>query len=113
MKITSVKVDTDGVFDHVCIYVDGEPVGTLCADAGEGEKLASLLRVQTMASGAEPHWLVKDFNVLYRCASAVVVPGNVHEFGVAAVEALKFQLDRLKPAFTDTEEVREWMRQRG
>ena len=61
----------------------------------------------------EPHWLYKDFNVLYRAAlrfSEARMGRADDGRPYAAHEALKVQLRRLAPAFTDTEEVRKAMR---
>jgi hypothetical protein len=55
----------------------------------------------------EPHWLYKDFNVLYRVARIEL--DQLKEVGIVA-PALEAQLERLAPAFTDTEEVRKAMR---
>lgn len=114
MKITSVRVEIRGGHDCVRVWVDGKLSGELLTDAGRGEELASLLRVKAMATGAEPSWLVKDFNVLYRCAlafsEACLGRGDARPYQPHL--NLQAQLERLKPAFTDTEEVREWMRQR-
>lgn len=113
MNITSVRVkEADGGHDAVLIWVDGKLSGELLVDIGDGEKLAQLLRVKAMVAGQEPHWLVKDFNVLYRCALAFsdACMGKGDGKPYRPHEALKLQLERLKPAFTDTEEVRKWMR---
>lgn len=103
---------TFGAHDEVSVWVDGKLSGLLRTDIGEGEKLASLLRVKAMLAGQEPHWLTKDFNVLYRCAlafsDACLGKGDGKPWGPH--QALQAQLERLKPAFTDTEEVRAWMR---
>jgi len=60
----------------------------------------------------EPSWLVKDFNVLYRCAKRVAdaCRGRGDEGPYAPLQELEAQLERLAPAFTDTEEVRKAMR---
>jgi hypothetical protein len=52
-------------------------------------------------------WFIKDFNVLYRTAKALVdpAPGKAHDPSACLVE-LQRQLDRLAPAFGHTEEVR-------
>jgi len=56
----------------------------------------------------EPSWLVKDFNVLYRCAKQALdaCRGRGDEGPYAPLLELEAQLERLAPAFTDTEEVR-------
>jgi len=58
-------------------------------------------------------WLVKDFNVLYRAALDVSEsdPRPTVEC-TPPMRALRAQLERLRPAFMDTEEVREAVRQR-
>lgn len=60
----------------------------------------------------EPHWLYKDFNVLYRVANRVAqaMHGVKDEAAQRALDALVAQLSRLAPAFTDTEEIRAAMR---
>ena len=105
MKVTSVRVDPAGAHDYVRVWVDGKLTGELVVGLGEGEKLASLLRVKAMVAGQEPHWLTKDFNVLYRVAMQ-----SIYHPSPDTLKALGAQLERLKPAFTDTEEVRAWMR---
>lgn len=54
-------------------------------------------------------WLVKDFNVLYRVAerAARALRGDADPH--AALADLTAQLERLRPAFTDVEEVRKAM----
>lgn len=73
------------------------------------------LRVLDMASGHEPHWLTKDFNVLYAAAlafsEACLGRGDGKPFEPHL--ALQAQLERLRPAFRDTEEVRAILRKRG
>lgn len=60
----------------------------------------------------EPHWLYKDFNVLYRCAKALAdaCNGRGDARPYPPLRALEAQLERLAPAFTDTEEIRAAMR---
>jgi hypothetical protein len=56
----------------------------------------------------EPHWLIKDFNALYRAALALAEAchgrgdGRPH----APLLALDAQLERLRPAFETTEAER-------
>lgn len=59
----------------------------------------------------EPHWLYKDFNVLYRVALDVS-ESDVRPTAECPppVRNLRAQLDRLAMAFQDTEEVRAAMR---
>jgi len=52
-------------------------------------------------------WLIKDFNVLYRVARQYVEAGCDGD-----PAPLMLQLQRLEPAFTDTEEVRRLMREK-
>jgi hypothetical protein len=56
----------------------------------------------------EPSWLVKDFNVLYRCAKnlAEACNGRGDVGPYQRLNELEAQLERLAPAFTDTEEIR-------
>lgn len=52
-------------------------------------------------------WLVKDFNVLYRVALDVSMSDvRPDEECTPPMRCLRAQLERLAPAFTDTEEVR-------
>jgi hypothetical protein len=115
MKITSVMVLQVGGHETVSVFVDGKLTGVLMVDIGEGEKLASLLRVKAMATGAEPSWLVKDFNVLYRAAlafsEACAGRGDARPYPLHL--DLQAQLKRLEPAFQETEAMREWMGERG
>lgn len=81
----------------------------------ELERELSKLRTKTMVMGAEPHWLTKDFNVLYRCAQQLA--DACHALGAGRprlppLQELEMQLERLEPAFTDTEEVRQLLRER-
>jgi len=57
----------------------------------------------------EPHWLYKDFNVLYRAALDVSESRPTAECP-PPLRNLRAQLDRLAMAFQDTEEVRAAMR---
>jgi hypothetical protein len=59
-------------------------------------------------------WLIKDFNVLYRVAASLADACHGRGDGrpYEPFRALDAQLERLKPAFTDTEEVRRLMRER-
>lgn len=69
---------------------------------------AELRKVIARACGAEPHWLVKDFNVLYRAALKLFDEAE-GAFGGSAERtrrALGTQLERLKPAFAETEAAR-------
>src|SRR5262245_3208802 len=57
----------------------------------------------------EPHWLIKDFNVVYRAAARLLetLPAQFagEQRGEAAAD-LRSQLERLKPALEYTESVR-------
>jgi len=73
------------------------------------------LRIQHAAGGNEPHWLTKDFNVLYAAAFAFSEAchgrGDGKPYGPQ--RDLDAQLARLKPAFTETEEVKRRVRDKG
>jgi hypothetical protein len=81
----------------------------------ELELQLSELRVLLMAGGCEPHWLTKDFNVLYAAAFAFsetcLGRGDGTPYGPHL--ELQAQLERLAPAFQDTEEMRAILRKRG
>ena len=72
------------------------------------EGAAELRKVVARAQDPEPHWLVKDFNVLYVSARALADACNGRGDGrpYAPLKALEAQLERLKPAFAETEAVR-------
>ncbi len=61
-----------------------------------------------LPSRTPDEWLIKDFNVLYRVTHDLLIAvGSADEPTVArALNAVASQLDRLRPAFTLTEEVR-------
>jgi hypothetical protein len=71
-------------------------------------------RILRAASGAEPHWLTKDFNVLYAVTRELLLAVGRGDTGetARALNAVAAQLTRLKPAFTDTEEVKRLVRER-
>lgn len=75
---------------------------------------AADVRRNALANGAQPSWLVKDFNVLYRVALQYfdATDNGKTQAAMKARRALGAQLERLKSAFTDTEEVRALMRER-
>lgn len=81
---------------------------------GEGAQAlrddAAAARRNTLAQGAQPSWLVKDFNVLYRVAVSYfdATDGRTRAAQKARRD-LGIQLERLKSAFTDTEEVKRLM----
>lgn len=62
---------------------------------------------------SEPHWLYKDFNVLYR-AALDVSESDVRMTSECPppLRTLRAQLERLAMAFQDTEEVRAAMREK-
>ena len=63
--------------------------------------------------GFDDSWLVKDFNVLYRAAR--MLADNALDLKGVRGPALAFliaQLERLQPAFTGTEEVRAYLREK-
>jgi hypothetical protein len=70
--------------------------------------------LQKLDVSKEPHWLYKDFNVLYRVAKKFsdVCSGLDGGKPYEPHKALMAQLERLLPAFTDTEEIRAAMRGR-
>lgn len=76
---------------------------------GEGYECRCVERKMLDVS-KEPHWLYKDFNVLYRALLRLVQQVEGAGIDQMALPAAKAQLERLKPAFTDTEEVRKAMR---
>lgn len=61
-----------------------------------------------MVRSDDPGWLVKDFNVLYRCAKALAdaCNGRGDARPYPPLCALEAQLERLKPAYEQTERVR-------
>jgi hypothetical protein len=73
------------------------------------------LRVERAAGGNEPHWLIKDFNVLYAVTrNLLLAVGTGDETKTArALDAVAAQLTRLKPAFAETEDVKRVLRERG
>jgi hypothetical protein len=73
----------------------------VAAKVGELASEVRSLRVRLAAAkGApeEPHWLVKDFYALYRVAAATLDIKSLADTR-AKRDALKLQLERLKPAF--------------
>lgn len=88
--------------------------GALLEGANVMREGAAAARRNTLAQGAQPSWLVKDFNVLYRVALQLfdATEESPDRKVERARHSLGVQLERLKPAFTDTEEVRALMRER-
>lgn len=84
-------------------------------ELGARELRQAASRTERNLVGDVQLWLIKDFNVLYRCAQRLLDTLAV-EYAAEprddAAHALRAQLERLKPAFTDTEEVRALMRER-
>jgi hypothetical protein len=72
------------------------------------------LRIQHAAGGNDAHWLVKDFHVLYAVTlDLLLAVGRGDETETAhALNFVAAQLDRLKPAFRETDEVRRILRER-
>lgn len=64
------------------------------------------LEVRTAVRIEDVPWLVKDFNVLYRCAKQALDAAQRDGFVNAELVALQVHVTRLESAFTDTEEVR-------
>jgi hypothetical protein len=80
----------------------------------EAELKAEIARLKAELAQREPHWLVKDFNALYRAALAFseACMGRGDGKPYAHHEALA-QLERLRPAFQDTEVARRLAREDG
>lgn len=115
MKVTQIVVEEAGAHAKVSVWVDRKLSGTLTVDLEDGHRLAKLLRgTEKLDVSKEPHWLYKDFNVLYRVAKKFcdVCSGLDGGKPYEPHQALKAQLERLAPAFTDTEEIRAAMRER-
>ena len=75
-------------------------------------RIAEWLRGPKPINVDQVPWLVKDFNVLYRCAKQALDGAQRDGFVNAELVALQVHVTRLAPAFTDTEEVRKAMVQR-
>ncbi len=111
MKVTQIVVIEQGAHEHVGVWLDGKLSGTLVVSAGESDALRAILIGQLKRDAkADPHWLYKDFNVLYRVLANLVGQVDSNGFDQMALPTAKAQLARLEPAFTDTEEVRAAMR---
>lgn len=82
------------------------------ANAADAELRA--LRIANAAGLSDPHWLIKDFNVLYAVTRDLLLAvGRGNETETAhALNFVAAQLTRLKPAFTETEEVKRIVRER-
>lgn len=81
-------------------------VGLLQVAQGALLSGAHELRRAALARGAEPHWLTKDFNVLYRSAEVAAAQAQLDGYDTAHVRDLRAQLERLATAFADTESAR-------
>lgn len=104
LTITSTLVQTIGAHDHVSVWVDGAKAGELVVSEGQGDGLARML--ERASVGGEPHWLVKDFNALYRVAEAAVAQATIDNYTPAHLRDLARQIERLLPAFETTERER-------
>ena len=95
---------------------EGAAVLRQAAAASRTERrLSQDVELYQRLQGGDVPWLIKDFNVLYRVAQRLLDTLPIEHAGETRGEAaaeLRRQLERLKPAFTDTEEVRELMRSR-
>lgn len=112
-NVTQIVVELVGAHEVVRVWIDRKFSGELTVGRGEGDALAKLLRgTEKLDVSKEPHWLYKDFNVLYRVANRFVqqMHGVRDEAAQRALDALVAQLSRLAPAFADTEEIRAAMR---
>jgi hypothetical protein len=79
------------------------------------ELVAALLTHAPTPTVTEPHWLLKDFHVLYASARALADACNGRGDGrpYLPLQALEAQLERLKPAFAETEAARAELAGRG
>ena len=113
MKVTQIVVEEAGAHAKVSVWIDRKLSGTLTVDLEDGHRLAKLLQgTEKLDVSKEPHWLYKDFNVLYRVLKVLVRQIECAGFDQMALMAARAQLERLAPAFADTEEIRAAMRQR-
>lgn len=110
-NVTQVVVELCGAHEVVRVWIDRKLSGELTVGLGEGHRVAKLLKGLTKLDvSKEPHWLYKDFNVLYRVLKALVRQIESSGIDQMALVSAKMQLERLLPAFTDTEEIRAAMR---
>lgn len=112
MKVTQIVVELVGAHEVVRVWIDHKLSGELTVGIGEGHQVAKLLKGSSKLDvSKEPHWLYKDFNVLYRVALDVST-SDVRPTAECPppLRHLRAQLERLAPAFTDTEEIRAAMR---
>lgn len=100
--ITSVRVELRGAHEHVSVWVRGQLVGNLIVGIGDGDRMQAVLL--GMGSGADPHWLVKDFHILYRLTERLVADLDAEK--VTDLGWIRLQLQRLAPAFEECEAVR-------
>lgn len=111
MNVTQLVVELVGAHEVVRVWIDRKLAGELTVGRGEGDALAKLLKgTSKLDVSREPHWLYKDFNVLYRVAETAAYAMGGWNDREKALAALKAQLERLEPAFTDTEEIRAALR---
>jgi hypothetical protein len=92
----------------ITLYENDEVRGMLL-DAGVAARVVATLNAGERY-GFDDSWLVKDFNVLYRVADGALGQAQCDGYNTAHLRDLARQLERLKPAFTDTEEVRAYLR---
>ncbi len=73
------------------------------------------VRIAEAAAGSDAHWLIKDFNVLYQATRDLLLAvGTGDETKTAhALNYAASQLERLKPAFGETQEVKRRLREKG
>lgn len=110
-KVTQLVIEQHGAHEVVRVWIDRKLSGELTVGLGEGDALAKLLKGTSKLDVAkEPHWLYKDFNVLYRVLLRLVQQVEGAGIDQMALPGAKAQLERLAPAFTDTEEIRAAMR---
>jgi hypothetical protein len=92
----------------ITLYENDEVRGMLL-DAGVAARVVATLNAGERY-GFDDSWLVKDFNVLYRVALDVSESQIDPSRESPPFRNMRAQLERLKPAFTDTEEVRAYLR---
>lgn len=89
--------------------VDAALADELARVSRERDMLQLSLQRERQEAPTEPHWLIKDFNALYRAALKLFDECE-GAFGGSAERtrrALGAKLERLKPAFAETEAARE------
>jgi hypothetical protein len=82
----------------------------LCNEIEKKRERIRELALKTAVTAEDAPWFIKDFNVLYRAALRVAeaCEGRGEDEGrpYPALNALKAQLERLRPAYTGTEVIR-------